>query len=209
MPSSSKFPTLGLQTTPPGGMPVGASELWTNLSNSTADDGSNTSTSNVLTSSNTATYFLKNQQYAHSIPAGNNIDGIEVLVERAGGTNYSDYEVKISGGPGLSVSKTADIGASWSTGGVATYGGPTDTWGLSWTIADIESTLFSTYVSVTGTAPTNLANAEIDYVQTIVYYSSAGGGGTNAKIRFGGQEVQNVYKGDQIITDIYFGSNVT
>ena len=212
MPSSSQFPLLGSQTTGFGGnLPNGANQSWNNLFNSVSDNGANTTTANPLTSSNGATYFLKNQQYGHSIPSDATIDGIELLVERAqGGGFYSDYEVRVSGSPGMSSSKTADIGASWATTGVATYGGPTDLWGLSWSASDVNSTLFSTYVSVTGTSPLNPATAGLDYVKTIVYYTEAGGGGgddgPDFNIKIGGQSISRIMMGSQPVGRTFFGS---
>lgn len=188
---------------------------WSTSINIINDNGVNSVSSDINTSQD-VTCWIYGQNFGHSIPTDATISGIALHIERDSSVaGCTDYEVRLSGGPGLTDSfLIADIGNSWDTPntGIATYGGIGQLWGKSWTPADVNAFLFRGLISVTGTSPIGLGGAEIDYMATTIYYEPAGGGGgggTNAKIRFGGQEIQNVYKGDQIITDIYFGSNVT
>ena len=216
MATSTQFAgTGGVSTTEP----PSADNTWRDAGNITADDGSAAATQGVtfdaLRSSNSPTYFLVASNFGHTLTGATSIDGIEVKLDiQTAGSNVQDYIIKVSGNSvGLSDNR-ADL-AEWTTSTVETYGSSTDKWFASdpgWSVSEIEATDFTVYISATGTNDLNFLSTNIDYVETVIHYSTGGGGGgggTNAKIMFGSQEVKNVYMGDQIITDVYFGSNVT
>jgi len=212
MANSNNFAGQGDSKNPPSSAdPAGATGGgWSSPPNVTADDGS-TSNSPVL-ASNAYSRYIYGYQFGHNVPAGATIDGIEVLIDRVAGGLYNDYEVKLSNGviPTYTASKTADIGSSWNSNfGVATYGGPTDTWGRTWTVSEVNDIWFRASLSVQ-CQTTNIAqSASIDYIKTIVYYTEAGGGGGGGpdfNIKIGGQSISRIMMGDQPISRVNFGS---
>lgn len=211
MPTSEKFAGAGDSKNPPTAAdPTGATgNGWSSPANVTADDGS-VSTSVVMTGGNYSRYVY-GYTFGHSVPAGATIDGIEVLIDRVAGALYQDYEVRLSNGvsPTYTASKTADIGAAWTTTGIATYGGPTDTWGRTWTVSEVNDTWFRASLSVIVTGLNFSQSATIDYIKTIIYYTEAGGGGGNKyEIRFGDKVIEEVRLGSDLVEEVRFGSSL-
>lgn len=175
MPSTTGICAVGSQTSPgqSAGAPAGASVSWTNPQNITADD---TSYASASPANSATTYYLKGSTFSHqinNIPDDSVIDGIELRIRREGTSNNttSDSDVRISGvDSGLSDAETADIGASWSTVGLATYGGPTSKWGKDWTVNELKNGLFAAYLSITNSAPVGSPRS-VDYMETVVYYT--------------------------------------
>lgn len=189
--------------------PAGTTEQWNQPQNINSDDGSTSAPFNVLTSSSTATRYLKAAEFGHSVPAGATIDGIELEVDFAiAGNGVQDYDIRISGvTAGLSndLSTSTDLPANTTK----TWGGSSELWGKTWTIAELEADTFTAYISATGTSPSNFFSTNIDYVKTTVYYTEAGGGGGGGpdfNIKIGGQSISRIMMGDQPIGRVNHGS---
>lgn len=105
------------------------------------------------------------------IPAGNQIDGIELAVEErytGAGVNHSfDWRLSWNLGTNFTASKNKAV-SSIDTDATDTVGGAADTWGRTWAIADFNDANFA--VEVTGSS-FSVTTMEIDLLQCKVYYS--------------------------------------
>ncbi len=152
---------------------AGSSSSWSNPSNAASFDGANATAGPVTTH----TDYLVVTGFGFSVPAGRVITGIEVQVYKNSDdpSKTKDHSVMIvkNGVIGGSVSEEKALSSSWQGQGVpswVTYGGPYDTWGESWTDADINSgnfgLAFSAEQSGNGTP-----NISVDQVTIKVYYT--------------------------------------
>lgn len=119
---------------------------WSNTSNIVS---TNNSFATVVLASDNLSNYLQATNYGFSIPAGSVIDGIEVLVNRkasqdAGAGNYiKDNNVQILKGGVVQATNLAVTGTNWgTTASTVTYGGATNKWGTTWTVADINASNF-------------------------------------------------------------------
>jgi len=152
------------------------STAWTCANGDTeADDGVESSAS--LAAGNQSHYLLC-LAGGLSIPAGATIDGIEVTawrrVANAGGGTYPtivDASVRLTyGGSFFGADRSA--GATWSTTEASgTYGGPTDTWGVTPTVAELNHSSFGVAISASGSGGVSPTTAYIDWVTITVYYT--------------------------------------
>jgi len=88
------------------------------------------------------------------------------IVRSADALGISDREVTLVGASRSSASRAA-TGAAWPTGmGVATYGGPEDSWGLTLSVDEVQRPTFGVALGVEGTAPT----ARVDAITVALTY---------------------------------------
>jgi hypothetical protein len=116
------------------------------------------------------TEFLTTTNYGFSIPSAATIVGIQVAIERhASNTNaISDTTVQLVKGGITLVGTNHALAGKWpTTDTVATYGGPADLWGTTWTPTDINASGFGVGLSVDDTAMT----AAVDVMTIQVFYS--------------------------------------
>ena len=134
------------------------------------NSGSGTSTSCTSTAKDKHRFF----NYGFSIPAGATIAGIEVRLDaRADSTGSS---------PRMCVQLSWDGGATWTaaraTGTLGTtmstfvLGSPTDTWGRTWTPANLSDASFR--VRVINVASSTSRDFSLDWVAVRVTYSGGG-----------------------------------
>lgn len=118
--------------------------------------------------------YLKSTGYGFSIPVGNSIDGIEVKIERKGSSanRLLDNSVRLVKGGAISGDDKA-TGTSYPTDDtVATYGGPTDLWGLTWDAADINASDFGNVLSSKRTSGGGMHTASVDHITITVHHSA-------------------------------------
>ncbi len=139
---------------------------------------------------NEYSHYLKATNFGFSIPSGATIKGIKVEVAK---TQDGDGTVIDFANAGSDATTNIQAGArivkggavsgdgkgrieGWPTGPTATwvgYGSKSDTWGLSWTPADINSSDFGFALSVLGWGKT-FGWAYVDSLRATVYYSPPG-----------------------------------
>jgi len=146
----------------------GGAIAWKDPRNVFVDD---TSYAEAQTFGAATSYYLNITNYSFSIPAGAEIDGIEVevLVRAATGGGMFDDEVKIIKGGVLG---TADRANSTGWTAIFTYlmhGSTEDLWGETWTPDDINADDFGFAISMT---VGGIALANIDHARVTVYYST-------------------------------------
>jgi len=183
--SSSKYGGAG--NSDDGSLPAGASIGWTNPTN--ADDNESTYALASSVSDGNSTYYLNVDDLGFSIPAGAQIRGVEVLVGR---TAYEccwyayDNSIRlIKGGTIQGDDKNNTAPNSWGDYGsqdcapelaYTTYGGPTDLWGLSLSVSDVNSSNFG--FAFSGKADGgNVSGMKIRIAKVTVHYTYEGSEG--------------------------------
>jgi len=119
--------------------------------------------------------------FGFTVPADATIDGIVVEVNRRSmiAGSGKDFRVQLGkgvGGAGLVGSNKADTATIWpSTLTVATYGGPTDLWGTTWTPAEVNDSSTDARFTVSLSCRADIQNADVavDFIRVTVYYSTA------------------------------------
>ncbi|UCH81010.1 MAG: hypothetical protein JSW20_14945, partial [Nitrospiraceae bacterium] len=150
----------------------GGTQSWISPENAGAQDNSYASRNNLQ---NETTYYLNATGYGFVIPVGSTINGILVEVDRyaADASAINDAEVKIVKG-GVVGSQNKAAGGFWPTSDTDSYqayGGSSDLWGETWTVADINSANFGVVLSATagGTKTTPY----VDHIRITVYYTAS------------------------------------
>ena len=174
------------------------SPAWSNPDRIVASDNSRTTINNLASLATTGT--LISSQHGFSIPDGATIDGILVEIERHGTSGASDgiedSSIRLATG-GSAVGDNKATTATWPTVGAetyATYGGSADTWGRSWTAAEINASTFGVQlVAVNADAATR--DARVDHVQITVYYTEAGGGAVEHLLTASATQAQSATSG--------------
>lgn len=127
--------------------------------------------------------LFSNQDYydfGFSIPSGNIIDGIEVVVEaQDSGNGAGSLDIRLSpdGGSSYTSYKTQAVDDSGVDKNY-TYGGLSDTWGRSWSISDFSNANFRLHIKDAG----NNYGMSVDHIQIKVYYSEDLGTIANAGV---------------------------
>lgn len=152
---------------------------WSNPGNIVSSDNTYASTGTGHSSADSN--YLKATNFGFSIPAGSTIDGIVVEVEKyntnlTGGGTF-DIRARIVKADGTIGTTDKSDPNPWP--GVAdpntyvSYGGATDKWGETWTVADINDTDFGFALSA---QPQNgSTDARVDHVRMTVYYTASSG----------------------------------
>jgi hypothetical protein len=107
-----------------------------------------------------------------SIPSDAVIQGIQFQVDRSGDSNSVDNSIRVLKG-GAPVGTNHKASGAWpDTLTYATYGGPSDTWGTTWTPADVTSAGFG--IAVTPQQINSMDNLDYVYIAAVrvtVYYT--------------------------------------
>jgi hypothetical protein len=169
------------------GASSGGGTAWGSPTVITASDDSKTTATNIPAASGLSATLISSQ-HGFTIPAGT-IDGITVEIERSGdNNNIQDSSVVLRTGGAAVGSDKAATGVNWPTAGseaYATYGGVADTWGRSWSVAEVNSTDFGVGLVALNANATNTRTARVDHIRITVTYTASGGGATGPTI--GGQ----------------------
>jgi len=137
--------------------------VWTAGANGYSSDG-------VYATANSSA----SQSYAgfsFNIPLSNAINGIGVKLEASGSTASGTVSVRLSWDGGSTVTSLQTTGTLGVTDAVYTLGGPSDTWGHTWTPGELNDTFtLEIIANPDGNAIT------LDAVQVHVYHQATGGG---------------------------------
>jgi len=150
---------------------------WTGPGNITASDNSRATAS---LGKGVVSYYLRATGFGFNIPTGSTINGITVEIERSiaeATSNTRDESVKIIKDGTITGDEKADTGTFWpvnSGDAYATYGGSTDTWGATWTVADINSSNFGVAAQAKNAVPTKptTETAQVDHIRITVTYTA-------------------------------------
>lgn len=124
------------------------------------------------------TLYLKTTGFGFAIPAGAVIKGIEVSLERAGLTSspgevVADLSVRIvkAGAIGSFERASPDTWPPGPLSDTATYGGPADLWGDTWTASDVNAADFGFAIAAYYAGAVS-GVAAIDSIEITVRYAS-------------------------------------
>ena len=163
---------------------------WTDLSNAETDD-SNYATNTITKDS--FSNWLRANTFAMGVPAGATIDGIEVQIKHDDSSPTSEpflldsalYLRKVTTGQvGDNYANTVDQW-DYETPETFTYGGSTDKWGTTWSVADVNNTGFGLDFAALSSGAESDHTADIYFVKIRVYYTASGGSETNMQINIG------------------------
>ena len=152
---------------------------WSNPGNITSSDNSYATC--FYNIGPVSSYYLQASEFGFEIPDGSTINGIECFIERKrdATTAVKDVRVRIvngDGSGGIGSTDKAATGTDFPTSdGTATYGGATDVWGESWTVAEINSDDFGFVLSCAQDGFGAAATASVDHMSIKVYYTTASG----------------------------------
>ncbi len=146
---------------------------WTIISPYTIDGAES---ARSLVAINSTNKYLKLTGFNFSatpIPIGATIDGITVSLTRRSATGEIQDQVLSLVTTGATTTSKADTSIFWPTSYTAkSYGNSTDTWGRTWTPAEINSSAFGFILSTHNTSLTNGRYSYLDGVTMTVNYSS-------------------------------------
>ena len=121
-------------------------------------------------------HFLVVKGFGFSLPADATIVGIEVQVERVGGPGSVGIEdetvrlIRSNNHVGQNMAVTGLYGLIPKT---VLYGGPAETWGVAWTVSNVESSSFGVAFQVgCGAALCVSTLARVDHINVRVTYES-------------------------------------
>jgi len=144
---------------------------WSSPSNAQTSDDSRATAS---LGANEISHYLKATGFGFNIPTGASIDGIQVDVERNGGSSgkISDNSVRLVQNGTIAGDDKSAVEAWPSSDAYITYGGSTDTWGLTWTYSDINNSNFGFVISAQHDNSGATRYASVDHIQITVYYNN-------------------------------------
>lgn len=142
---------------------------WSNPTNVTGSSGFATATTSGPHGGPTSTLF--SDTYGFSIPTTATIVGVQVSITRTGtsGTDLDNTVQLLVSGSAAGTNKAS--GAAWNTVATVTYGGPTDTWGLTLTPAQVNATNFGVTLTAIGGLGDSIGAQNF---QVTIYYATAG-----------------------------------
>lgn len=149
--------------------PIVGSIAWASVANAvSSNDLYTTATFGVGTAT---THALRGTSFGFAIPAGANIDGVVVGIERKSSisSNTKDATVRLYTGSYVGLErKTSTFWPTTDT--YEDHGSPTDVWGAVLDPTIVNAATFGFGIAVTGSL---FAVASIDHVRVTVYYTAA------------------------------------
>jgi hypothetical protein len=151
----------------------GSSATWSNTGNTSLSDDSYTNTGDIAGGAGSYTDYLVATNFGFSLPVGAAITGIEVTFERSDASGLtSDYRVRIVKGGIISSTEMSSGAAYGATDSYGIYGSPFDSWGETWTEADINAADFGVAIAAQRNAAGGSSAAVIDHILITVYYAA-------------------------------------
>jgi hypothetical protein len=159
-----------------GNVNYGTSVNWANPNRSLLSDDLYSRTS---MSTGDISKYLEDKDFHFSIPSDATVTGVAVFIERYAdaGSDIHDNSIRLEINGSVVGTDHGTGNARWSsTEGIYQYGGSADTWGLSLTPSDINSSSFgvltSAYIPSGGSSTVYFAN--IDNVAVTIYFQTPG-----------------------------------
>ncbi len=117
------------------------------------------------------THYLKATNFGFNIPGTADILGIQVTIGRYGQNgNINDYSVRLVKNGSVTGTDLASPDNWPSPEAAASYGGPSNLWGTTWSPSEINSSLFGVVLSAQN-ARVVTRSAYVDYFSIIVTFS--------------------------------------
>jgi hypothetical protein len=122
------------------------------------------------------TSCLQATNFGFSIPAGSIITGIQVDIEKrrsvAAGGVIEDNGLRLIKGGTVTGSDRANFGLNWpTTDTYSTYGGSSDLWGTTWTLAEVNAANFGcAFACISYTCGATMTSF-VDHIRITVFYT--------------------------------------
>ena len=176
MASVTKYPSSGADDSAVG------TRTWSNPTNIYLADGTDVASVIGAAEATVYSHYLKATDFKFAIPDGATIDGIIVEYNEKASTNsaskyVADTALKlvvdntVVGDNKATTSTKWGLSYSW-----VSYGGATDKWGLTPTVAEINASNFGVVLEVKLATTFSGPIAYVDAVRITVYYTEAAGG---------------------------------
>ena len=159
---------------------TGSVSQWASPTSILGDDGAY---SNAIVLASANTNYLRASNFGFNIPGDATVDGITVEMNRysnGAAPRILDSTIQLINGSSVIVGDNkADLATNWpgpsaAEEGIATYGGPADTWAAGLSAADINSTNFGVVIAVSNPNADSTRTAYIDYIRITVTYTESG-----------------------------------
>lgn len=149
----------------------GSSNTWSNISNAGSSNNTYASFGNITGSVGRYTDYLVATNFGFNLPPGATITGIQAEVERADPNGRTaDYSVRIVKNGTIGTTEQA-FNASYSiSDNIQTYGNGGDSWGESWTVADINSANFGIAIAAKRSVSGGSTAGRVDDIRIYVFY---------------------------------------
>ena len=142
---------------------------WTNPNNARLSDNT---MAEVSLKNTTSRYLICSSYTFAGLPAGSNIDGIIVNIERSSeGGNESSVVLKKAGGETSSDKSTGAVIPTSEA--VIQYGGASDLWGTTWTYSDVTSYGFGVEFAATNPNGGPGRTTYVDAISITLHYTSS------------------------------------
>lgn len=156
---------------------AGSSYNWNNPGNMAASDNSRATATAIISVLSGTTNYLKATGFGFAIPSGSGICGIKAEIEKSGSnlgllSFIQDYEIRLIKNGNI-VGENKATNTNWTSAeSYYTYGDISDTWGTTWTPADINAENFGIAIAARlGGIVTLLPTARIDHIRLTVYFN--------------------------------------
>lgn len=155
-----------------GGTPI----AWANPSNAASSNDTRAIAASL--SSTAPSERLRVTNFGFTVPGDATIVGIKDRIERReqnnAGSGLRDFEVKQIVGGSVTGENKADTVTEWPTSDTSKeYGGETDLWTLTPTVAQVNTSNFGTALIAETAGVGSSGDAEVDYIEKTVYYTEA------------------------------------
>ncbi len=156
--------TVGVNIVRPGGI------SWSNPGNITEFD---TLYATLQVTGDKESDYLQGSSYGFSIPITSTITGIRVDINRiASGLDFTDTVVSLVDSRGVLTGTNLATGVIWPTSLItATFGGPDQLWGATWTANEINSPNFGVALAVRKSSGGH-ATASVNTMAITVFYTA-------------------------------------
>src|SRR5215470_12927072 len=126
----------------------GSKTSWSNVANVATSNDVYATIGNISGSVGGFSDYLIVSNFGFAIPAGNQIDGIVVEVERSdANSRTSDLHIQLIKNSLITATDKAAAGAWPAIDAYQSYGTATDLWGNTWTPSDINATNFGVAIA--------------------------------------------------------------
>jgi hypothetical protein len=146
---------------------------WNNASEALSNSGTTTDAAEITLSLASETDALILSTFGLSVPDGSVIRGIAIDIRRSSDSGLvADDVIQLLQNGTVVGANRAKPGAWPMTLTYETYGGPGDTWGLTWTASSLRSSDFGVSISPRYTDASGNDRAYVDAVRATVFYTS-------------------------------------
>ncbi len=166
---------------------------WSNTANAQGSTSDNYATVTITGSSGTQSEYLTLTNFGIDIPTGFQVAGVvvEIRWRRSGVNLIEDNAIQLIKGGTISGTNKGLDDPIPTTASISTYGGSADTWGLTFTEAEVEASNFGVAIRLDKQVGSEGGTGEVDWVRvtiTSVNASTSAGTQSDRQVSAGGTD---------------------